>query len=54
MVCEADILFLINKHIPDPAKAEKEDLLAAVNALITQANSGGGEDNISVILVLTQ
>jgi len=54
MVSDADILFLINKHIPAPAKAGKDELATAVNSLITHANSAGGEDNISVILILTR
>jgi len=53
-VSDSDILFLINKHLPDPSSATKEDLSGAVEALVAQANAGGGDDNISVILILAQ
>ncbi len=53
-VSDSDIAFLINKHISDPKIATKNELTAAATALIKQANENGGQDNISVILVLAQ
>lgn len=51
-VSDADILFLINHHIPDPSKATKEKLEMVADTLVAQANENGGQDNISVILVI--
>lgn len=51
-VSDADILFLINKHIPNPLEATEESLDKLVSVLIAQANENGGQDNISVILVV--
>lgn len=53
-VSDRDTLFLINKYIPEPGDAKEEDLLNAAKALVEQANSNGGGDNISVILILAQ
>jgi PPM family protein phosphatase len=47
---DPDILFLINKYIPEPAKATQEDLDQTVQVLIEKANANGGKDNISVII----
>jgi PPM family protein phosphatase len=53
-VSDADILFIIQKHLPDPARATQPQLEAAVTELIQQANDNGGQDNISVIIALAQ
>lgn len=46
-----DIITVINKFIPDVSKATQKQLDDAVKELIDLANSNGGNDNISVILV---
>lgn len=51
-VSDPDILHIINKHIPIPAMATTEIVKRAVDELIAQANANGGNDNISVILVV--
>jgi serine/threonine protein phosphatase PrpC len=53
-VSDGDILHIIQKNILDPATCTKEDLDAAVKELIQQANENGGQDNISVIVVVAQ
>ncbi len=53
-VSDRDILYIVQKNIPQPAKARKEDLERAVQELIAQANENGGQDNISVILSVAQ
>lgn len=53
-VSDEDITFLINKYIPDPAKATQESLDLAVKSMIQQANDNGGNDNISLIIVVAQ
>lgn len=53
-VADADIINIINSKIPDPAHATDEHLNDAVKNLINQANLNGGQDNISVILVLAK
>ena len=42
------------KNIPDPKKADEKILHQTVVALVAQANANGGNDNISVILVVAQ
>ena len=51
-VSDEDILYLINKFIPDPAVATQETADSVVKALIDQANDNGGQDNITAILVI--
>lgn len=53
-VADADIINIINSKIPNPAQATDENLNDAVKNLINQANLNGGQDNISVILVLAK
>ncbi|MEC7275736.1 MAG: Stp1/IreP family PP2C-type Ser/Thr phosphatase [Bdellovibrionota bacterium] len=53
-VSEPDLVYLINKHIPDPAKATKETLQKTCDVMIDLANKNGGQDNISIVLVVAQ
>ena len=53
-VSDEDILYLINKFIPDPGAATQESADAVIKALIDQANENGGQDNITAILVIAQ
>ena len=51
-VSDEDILHIINSNIPQPEMATKEIVGRAVEQLIAQANANGGNDNISVIIVV--
>ncbi len=51
-VSDEDIVFIINQNIPEPAKVSQAAVDRCVKALIQQANDNGGNDNISVILVV--
>ncbi|MDA8792475.1 Stp1/IreP family PP2C-type Ser/Thr phosphatase [Bacteriovoracaceae bacterium] len=51
-VSDRDILFLVNNMISSPLTATSEDLNRVAKKLVDQANHNGGQDNISVILVL--
>ena len=53
-VSDEDIVFIINKHIPNPASATQEELDSVVKELIDQANANGGQDNISVIMAVAK
>lgn len=53
-VNDEDLIFLINREIPDPGKAKDKDLKKTVQCIVDLANDNGGNDNISVILVLAQ
>lgn len=53
-VSDEDIVFIINKFIPDPAKAGQKELDNTVRELIDQANANGGQDNISVIMTIAK
>jgi serine/threonine protein phosphatase PrpC len=53
-VSDQDIIYIVNKCIPDPSKATKEDLDNTAQQLVDQANANGGNDNISAVLVLAQ
>ncbi len=53
-VSDEDILYIVNKHIPDPTVATQRMLDQTVQELIDQANANGGQDNISVIIALAK
>jgi serine/threonine protein phosphatase PrpC len=53
-VSDGDILHIVKKNIPDPARCTLPQIEAAVKELIQQANDNGGQDNISVIIALAQ
>ncbi len=53
-VSDPDILHLVNKIIPEPQHATQQQVDELVSALIGQANSNGGKDNISVIISVAQ
>ena len=53
-VSDEDIVYLINKYIPDPGVATQEVADAVIKALIDLANENGGQDNITAILVIAQ
>lgn len=53
-VSDKDILHIINQTIPDPSAATQQDVDDVVDKLINQANANGGNDNISVILIIAQ
>ena len=53
-VSDADILYIIQQTILDPASCTKELVEKAVSELINRANENGGQDNISVIIAVAQ
>lgn len=53
-VSDADILFLVNKYIPFPENATQDSVKKLTQALLDQANENGGNDNISVIVIVAQ
>lgn len=53
-VSDEDIIYLINKNIPDVKNATQQQLDQTVAELIDQANINGGKDNISVIMALVK
>jgi protein phosphatase len=53
-VSDEDIIFLINKHIPDPSIATQEMADQVINSLIDLANENGGQDNSTAILIIAQ
>lgn len=53
-VSDEDILYIINKLIPDPAIANQEAAESVIKALIDTANENGGQDNITAILIIAQ
>jgi len=53
-VSDEDILYLINKFVPDPSTANQAAADNVIKALIDQANDNGGQDNITAILVIAQ
>ncbi len=53
-VSDEDVIYVMNKYIPNPAEATKALLDQAARVLVDQANKNGGNDNISVILILAK
>ena len=53
-VSDEDMLYIINKHIPNPTLATQSDADDVIRALIDLANDNGGQDNITAILVIAQ
>lgn len=53
-VSDEDIVYIINKYIPDPGLATQSSCDLVVKTLIAQANENGGQDNITAILVIAQ
>lgn len=53
-VSDHDILSIINGKIPDPKNVTQKQVDAAVHSLVQLANKNGGNDNISVIIVVAQ
>jgi len=53
-ISDADILYIVQKNIPDPSCCQMNDVTKTVQELINQANENGGQDNISVILAVAQ
>lgn len=53
-VSDRDLVFLVNKNIPEPEKATCEQLTSTAKSLIDLANHNGGQDNSSVILAVVQ
>ncbi|MBP9679909.1 MAG: Stp1/IreP family PP2C-type Ser/Thr phosphatase [Bacteriovorax sp.] len=53
-VSDEDILFLVNKYLPDPVLATQELCDKLIQRLIDEANDNGGQDNITAILVTAQ
>ncbi len=53
-VSESDLVYVINHFIPDPAKATVEVLDKTCQFLVDLANKNGGQDNISVVLIVAQ
>lgn len=51
-VSDPDILHLVNTHLPSPGDSTQEDLDRCVRSLVDQANANGGDDNISLIMVV--
>ena len=53
-VNDEDLIYLINKGIPDPEKAKDKELKSTAQCAVDLAKDNGGNDNISIILVLAQ
>jgi serine/threonine protein phosphatase PrpC len=53
-VSDEDILYLANKHIPEPSIATQKMADDLIAALIDLANENGGQDNITAIVVIAQ
>jgi serine/threonine protein phosphatase PrpC len=52
-VSERDISHLISENLKSPETTSQKELQSLVEKLIAQANANGGQDNISVVMVLT-
>ncbi len=53
-VSDEDMVYIINKLIPDPAVATQEVADKVIETLINLANENGGQDNITAILIIAQ
>lgn len=53
-VSEPDLVYIVNHFIPDPSKATQESLDKTAQYMVELANKNGGQDNISVILIVAQ
>jgi serine/threonine protein phosphatase PrpC len=53
-VSDEDMVYIVNEMIPNPAIATQELCDQVVKTLIGLANENGGQDNITVILVVAQ
>ncbi len=53
-VSDEDIVYIVNKYIPDVGAVTQTDLDRTVQELINQANAAGGQDNISVIMAIAK
>ena len=53
-VSDEDIIYIINKFIPDASVATQEVADLIVKNLIDLANANGGQDNITAIIVIAQ
>lgn len=53
-VSDEDMLYIINEVIPNPATATEAAAKTVVDRLIKLANDNGGQDNITVIIVIAQ
>ena len=53
-VSDEDIIRIVNEQLNDPTNGTTEKLESAAQKLIDLANTNGGQDNISVILVLVK
>ena len=50
-VSDSDLVFLANKYFPTPQQITPEAMDNLVTMMIAQANTNGGQDNISLIMV---
>ena len=53
-VSDEDMLYIVNKLIPDPSVATQDVADKVIKTFIDQANENGGQDNITAILVIAQ
>lgn len=53
-VSDPDLVYIINHFIPDPSKATQASLDKTAKFMVELANKNGGQDNISVVLVVAQ
>lgn len=53
-VSDEDIIYIINRELPNVSNATQKDLARVAATLIDQANTNGGQDNISVVLAMAK
>jgi serine/threonine protein phosphatase PrpC len=53
-VSDEDIVYIINKYIPEPSLVTKESAEFVIDTLINLANENGGQDNITAIIVIAK